>query len=151
DGRTVDSADDLVSAIRAARPGQEVELTYYEGDRLNRKSVRLAAPTATPPGSPSGIAGPGGAGYLPDVGGFDVPPAPPTGSAPGGVTPRLGPGPGVNRPLLQKIEELAENLARPTGTTTVYDPLAMAALQTRGAQLSDKAKDLGESIKVFEE
>lgn len=42
DGRRVDSADDLVSSIRAAQPGQEIELTYYQGDRLARKSVTLA-------------------------------------------------------------------------------------------------------------
>ena len=46
DGKRVDSSEDLVSAIRAVRPGQEVELTYYEGDRLSRKPIRLVAAIA---------------------------------------------------------------------------------------------------------
>jgi hypothetical protein len=64
DGRRVDSADDLVGAIRAARAGQEVELTYYEGDRLSRKMVRLApAGGGVPPREGplgSGFGAPGG-------------------------------------------------------------------------------------------
>src|SRR5262249_48657463 len=34
DGRRIDSPDDLVGAIRSARPGQEVELGYYQGDKF---------------------------------------------------------------------------------------------------------------------
>lgn len=54
DGRRIDSPQDLVEFIRSARPGQEVELTYYQGDQLRRKRVRLgesdsaAAPAADP-------------------------------------------------------------------------------------------------------
>jgi hypothetical protein len=52
--------------------------------------------------------------------------------------------------LLQKIEQLADNLARPTGTTTVYDPLAMAALQTRVVELSEQMKALEDRLKALE-
>lgn len=48
DGRRIDTSDELVSIIAASRPGQEVELTYYQGATLARKSVRLAASTGTP-------------------------------------------------------------------------------------------------------
>jgi serine protease Do len=50
DGRRVSSADDLVAEVRAAQPGQEVELTYYAGARLRKATVKLAAarPAAPP-------------------------------------------------------------------------------------------------------
>ena len=57
DGRSINSDDDLIAAIRAARPGQEIELTYYDGDRLGRKSVRLAEAGASPPSSTPGTGG----------------------------------------------------------------------------------------------
>lgn len=41
DGRRVDSPDDLVAYIRTARPDQEIEMTYYLGDELNRRNVTL--------------------------------------------------------------------------------------------------------------
>ena len=52
DGRRIDSANDLVAAISAAQPGQEIELGYYEGNRFGRKSIKLAPSTAAAaPGS----------------------------------------------------------------------------------------------------
>jgi membrane-associated protease RseP (regulator of RpoE activity) len=145
DGREVNSADDLVAAVRAARPGQEVELTYYEGNRLHRKLVRLAPAGA--PGSTASVgddpAGGGALGPLTAPG--------PAGTTPPGFSPRMGPGGlGGNRPLMQGIERLAENLTRPTGTSTVYDPLVIAALQTRVVELSEYAKELEERIRVLE-
>jgi len=52
DGRRIDSANDLVTAVSAAQPGQEIELSYYEGNRFGRKTIRLA-PASAPaaPGS----------------------------------------------------------------------------------------------------
>ena len=53
DGQRIDSAEGLVEAIRGLRPGQEVELSYYQGNRLQRKNVTLAAaadPTLLGPG-----------------------------------------------------------------------------------------------------
>ncbi len=46
DGALVKNSDDLVDAISAARPGQEVELRYYQGDRIFTKPVRLAPAAA---------------------------------------------------------------------------------------------------------
>jgi membrane-associated protease RseP (regulator of RpoE activity) len=46
DGQLVKTSDDLVDAISAARPGQEVELRYYQGDRINTKSITLAPAAA---------------------------------------------------------------------------------------------------------
>lgn len=55
DGRRIDTADELVGIIAASRPGNMVELTYYQGATLARKSVRLASagPAAAAPGSPA--------------------------------------------------------------------------------------------------
>jgi membrane-associated protease RseP (regulator of RpoE activity) len=46
DGQLVKTSDDLVDAISAARPGQEVELRYYQGDSVFTKSVTLAPAAA---------------------------------------------------------------------------------------------------------
>lgn len=42
DGRRIDSPDDLIESVANSRFGQAVELTYYDRDRLYRKTVRLA-------------------------------------------------------------------------------------------------------------
>lgn len=62
DGRRIDSPDQVVDALRATRPGDEVEIGYYQGDRMFRKLVRLspaAAPAAadSPLVAPSGVPG----------------------------------------------------------------------------------------------
>jgi PDZ domain len=46
DGKLVKTSDDLVDAISAARPGQEVELRYYQGDNISTKSITLAPAAA---------------------------------------------------------------------------------------------------------
>jgi len=77
DGRRVDSPADLVAAIRTAPTDREVELSYYEGDRLYRKRVHLlggsvtqVAPTAPAPlrGDPSFEQQFGGQGQRPMLG-----------------------------------------------------------------------------------
>jgi hypothetical protein len=41
DGHRIRSANDLVAAIEAGQPGDQVEIAYLEGDRTGRKKVRL--------------------------------------------------------------------------------------------------------------
>lgn len=136
DGRRVDSSDDLVAAIRAARPGQVVELTYFDGNRLTRKEIRLAGSTAAAaPGAPVGPAAPA----------VDQPPPS-----------RLLPGVGGSRPLLGRVERMVEGFTRPgatspAGPSTVYDPLAMAELQQKVAELTAEVASLKERIKALEE
>jgi len=141
DGRSINSDDDLVAAIRAARPGQEVELTYYDGDRLGRKLVRL------------GQAGGGTSPPAPGVGasGGSSPPGPST----SGLGQRL---PGGRAPLINRVEQLVDNFSRtqgvpPVGLPTVptnYDPSAMAALIKSVTELTESVSRLEERIKALE-
>jgi len=124
DGRRIDSADDLVASIRAARPGQEVELTYYEGDRLSRKTVRLAPAAGIAPAAPP-REGPLGYG--------------------------TGPGTGSDRPLLSRVERTLDSLAGGArGLSTVYNPADMAALQARMQELAQQMQSLDERLKSIE-
>ena len=122
DGRRIDSADDLVAFIRAARPGQEVEMGYYEGDVLRRKTVRLG-PTAV---------------------GF----APTTPPAVGGGGPGIGLG--GDRPVLNRLEKVADSIIGARGAPTVYDPSDMATLKARVAELTEQVKALEERLKTLE-
>jgi membrane-associated protease RseP (regulator of RpoE activity) len=155
DGRSIMSDDDLVNAIRTARPGQDVELTYYDSaDRLGKKMVRLgeagAAPGAASPPAPGGFAAPGG--------GFN--PGTATAQNSGAIpAPSEGPGRpafgGSNRPLINRIESAARGAgilppAGPTGPTTVYDPLAMAALQRQVVDLINTVNSMEERIRTLE-
>jgi S1-C subfamily serine protease len=139
DGKRIDTAEELVSAIRVGRVGQEIELTYYEGADLARKTVRLAPAAAGIAAAPAG-------GAPPARGGLD-----------------LGIG-GPNRPLLNRVEDLVEGIAgsprtAPAGTTplnggrgpsTVYDPAEMAALRNTVLSLEEKITSLEERIKLLE-
>ncbi|MGV3606458.1 MAG: PDZ domain-containing protein [Planctomycetaceae bacterium] len=71
DGVRIDTADQLIGMAGGLKVNQEVELTYYSGARLSRKTVR-ATPAGTvamgapPPGVfPDGSAPPPGAGGAP--------------------------------------------------------------------------------------
>jgi hypothetical protein len=144
DDRPIESDQDLINAVRASRPGQEVEISYYEGNRLSRKPVRLAA---------AGVSSsPAHSGGLSDLGGA-MPPAsgpPASGSVPApGATgaPRAR---GSGGGLLSRIDRMADNLARPQSTMTVWDPLAMASLQARVEELTSSVKTLEERLRAIE-
>jgi hypothetical protein len=141
DGRSINSDDDLIAAIRAARPGQEIELTYYDGDRLGRKSVRLAEAGASP--SPS----------TPGTGGFGAPGGSFGPALSGESAPRTGPA-GKARPLINMAENLGRNAgllpASPSGLSTVYDPLVTAELQKTVAALTAAVNSLEERVRALE-
>lgn len=83
-GRRIDSSDDLVGVVRSSRPGQELELSYYQGNQLFRKTVRLApvAPAIAP-----GLS-------------LDISP-----NSGGGL-------PGSGRPLIDKVGRLLDGISR---------------------------------------
>jgi hypothetical protein len=139
DGRMINSDDDLVAAIRASRPGQEVELSYYDStDRFAKKFVRLGEAGAPPASSPPAASGLGAAAPPADV-------------------PSSRPGFGGNRPLLNRVENLARGsglippTAVPSGTSTVYDPLVMAALQKSVAELTATVNALEARLQALEQ
>jgi membrane-associated protease RseP (regulator of RpoE activity) len=155
DGNKIESADELVRAIRAARVGQEVELSYYDGPTFGKKNVRLGPPAATAaPGVPSfpparsGLASPGPA-VTPGSG-----TAPGSFAAPGGIGGSLTPAAGGPRNLMGRVERMVDNFSRggvgPAQASTVYDPLAMAALQQSVAELTNAVHSLEERLKVIE-
>jgi hypothetical protein len=126
DGQLVATADDLVEAINAARPGQEVELRYYQGDRLLTRTVRLAPAAAR--------------GVIP--------------SSPAPRTDRLG-GP-TDRPLLRKFEDMVESLgpeSRPRTTvgSTIIDPAAMAEMHADIKAMKEKLEALEARVKTLED
>ncbi len=99
DGRVVENAEQLVTMVREAKPGQEVELTYYQADRLFRKSVRLAT-------VPDVVAVPFNDGSQPVPGEIVQTPAPPTAPIPGqGIFQGGG-----DRPLLRTLEKVIQGV-----------------------------------------
>lgn len=123
DGRRVDDADDLVGAIRAARPGQEVELTYYQGANLARKTVRLApaAATAAVPADSGSSVGPG-----------------------------LRFPAGGDRPILRRVEEAVEGLRRPGGISTTVDPSQIAENTRQIELLLEKLEAIESRLQLIE-
>jgi len=152
--RAITSPDDLVNAIRVARPNQEVELQYYVGNELKTKMVKLgeSAPPGTAAAVSPSVSGvePPGATIPPGSGGSFAPGAPgPAGESPlrlGGAPPGGG--------LLNRIEQRLGNVARAAqgagagggipaiarGASTVYDPLQMAELQRAVADFDQRLK-----------
>ncbi len=122
DGRRIDTADDLVAFIRSARPGQEVELGYMQGEVMRRKTVRLGstAPVIAPGASPA----PGGFGAAPGLAG--------------------------ERPLLNRVERMMDSIEFGRGASTVYDPSEMARLKQQVLELSEQVKSLEERLKAIE-
>lgn len=135
--RPIGSDNDLINAVKASRPGQEVEISYYEGSRLSRKQLRVGSA-----GAASG--GPGLASSAPSL-----PPPPASGPGPIGGGGTMGPG-ASGRPFMQRLERMTENLSRPPPISTVWDPHAMADLQKQVVELTNTVKALEERLRSLE-
>ncbi len=94
-GKRIGSANDIIAVIQAFRPGDEIEVTYFEGDRIGRKKIRLVPAAPTPPV----VAGP--PGVRP---GTTVPDDPPL---------RLGRRKPGGRPLLEALERTLDIVLPP--------------------------------------
>ncbi len=73
DGIRIDTAEQLVGMAGGLRVNQEVELTYYSGARLSRKTLRATPASAVgmgavPPGALPPAVGPDGGGLPPGIG-----------------------------------------------------------------------------------
>ena len=109
DGERIDSSRELVTAIRFARTDRPVEVSYFEGDRLYRKSLYLV---------PGVDVGPANA--QPPTARNDAPEAPPADAGqplPGRrASDRERPRePLAERPLLGRVAEMIDALAVPAG------------------------------------
>lgn len=113
DGIRIDSANELVNLVRGARPGQPLELTYYQGRRLFRKTIQLTptAETATPVPAPGPTPGPAGNTANPALG-----------AAGQELADALGQS---DRPLLNRLGQLLDGFVAPGS-----DPLAAPAVPT---------------------
>jgi hypothetical protein len=123
DGQMVATSEELVALIRAAKPGAEAELSYYVGDKLARKSVRLVPATAISTLPP---------GY-------------------GGDPPLNLGAPGASRPFLSKVEKVVEGLTNPAAAAVPGpNPADIVALQQSYSNMQAQMKLLVERIDELE-
>lgn len=109
-GQRIGSAQELVAVIQAFQPGEEIEITYFEGDRIGRKKVRLTPAVAAP-----------------------APTGPPVGPARRSEPPlKLGGRQPGERPILDALERALGALAPPAGV-----PGAPAGEEPREAPLPE--------------
>jgi hypothetical protein len=138
DARPVESPADLVAAIRAARPGQKIEITYYHDRIAHRKSVTLAA-------APDGESSP------PDERESDLPllVPPRADSAPGDAAPgrdgplgrlRILPG-GDVPPAVREVERLLDRVLTPPDAAPA-DDAAAGALRAEIDRLRERVRQL---------
>lgn len=122
DGQMVASSEELVELIRAAKPGVDAELSYYVGDKLARKSVKLAPATVIST-LPKGYGG-----------------EPPL---------NLGT-PGASRPFLSKVEKVVEGLTKPAGVAPETNAADIVALQQSYSNMQAQMKLLLDRIDELE-
>ncbi len=110
DGQRIDTADELVAAIGASRPGDEVEITYYRGGTVSRKDVTLVA-AADPSLLAPGTGGLRGRPLLDRVErGLDGPARPEVGASDRSAIIRRAPAAAADSPLHDEIAALKERI-----------------------------------------
>ncbi len=128
DGVMVANSEELVALIRSAKPGAETELSYYVGDKLARKSVKLAPATAISTLPP---------GY-------------------GGEPPLNLGAPGASRPFLSRVEKVVEGLkpaaaVAPGAADIVALQQSYSNMQAQMKLLVERVDELEARIKSLEE
>jgi hypothetical protein len=138
DGQRVDSPRDLVRFVQAARPGQSIELTYYQGATRFRKRVQLA-PGAARPAAPDAAPAPTPPRSAPTV---------PTPPPPRPAAPRLSQMlPNTEgRPLLQGIGQLLDEFVPPPGTPPLATNPAQPVPTDRVAELEKQVESLQQQV-----
>ncbi len=113
DGRRVDTSDFLIAYLRDARPGDEIDLTYYQGDDLFAKKIRLAA---------------AGADELPRL------------PADADATPRPDRAPvvGEDRPILRRVEGILDRIVPPPDTPRTIESAEVVELKRTVQSLQDQ-------------
>ncbi len=152
DGRRIDSPEDLVQSVQAARPGQDVELTYYDHNKLARKKVHLAAVSGAGlvavPNEPTRPLIPAPASTIP---GSPSSPSSPLERELGG---------GGSRPLLGRIGRAIDNFAtpaqavgpaEPTITNRIEPDSEVAVLRQQLAELTKQVDSLLKQVASLEQ
>jgi membrane-associated protease RseP (regulator of RpoE activity) len=127
DGKRIDTPDEVVELVAAARPGQEMELTYYRGATLTRKTVRLSPAVLDARGTPA---------------------ASPTNPA-AGISGILG-GVGGDRPIVRRVGEVLDNMARPAGGQPVGVMDEVNALKSQVELLQATVRSLEDRLNRLE-
>lgn len=122
DGVRIDSADQVVELVAAARPGQEMEVSYYNRATLSRKTIRLAPSVVDARGTP----------------GLNPTTTPP---AIGGIL-----NGGGDRPILGRIGAVVDNLARPAGGAPAGQMEEVTALKSQVELLQATIRSLEERL-----
>lgn len=143
-GKVVNSPNDLVSSVQAARAGQDLELTYYDRNKLARKKVHLAAASG-----PEVVA-------IPNEPRRVLTPVPPSTPVPGQPTPL----PGANlerdlggdgaRPLLGRLGRVIDNFAAPAQAVAPAQPAIPGTRPDLGSEVFELRQQLAELTKQVE-
>jgi hypothetical protein len=163
DGVFIGDAESLIQEVSKTRPGQRVEVTFYQGRELKREKVELAArPGTPPPGRPAGEGTPSTSAALPSA----QRPARPNERSSGGLFDSIGGalggllGGSQGSPPAAASQELAEPPAE--ATTEALPPPAGAdpppslaetpgeAAPTRAA-LEAELEELRDQVKVLQQ
>lgn len=147
DGRRVGSAEDVVAVMSTARPGQEVEIMYYDQRVAQRKRVTLASGTGADRSSPAAPAS-----DLPSL----VPPAgdsadagalpPPADRSPLGGILRGGDLP----PAVREVERVLEGILRPGDSPPAAATEDAATLRAEVATLKQRVRLLEQRLAEME-
>ena len=129
DGRAIHTAEELIATVRGARVGDEVELSYYDGDQLHRKQVRL---------------GPSVEALDPNVG--RRPPV----DAPLSLKPRDGVGGGGGGAAIGRLEKMIEGVVRPPGGAPRAEAADNITLRRQVETLQAQIDELQQRIKELE-
>ncbi|WP_425614503.1 PDZ domain-containing protein [Anatilimnocola sp. NA78] len=129
DGQRINASEELVAIVAASRPGQEVELSYYRGGTLTRKTVRLSPTVLDSRAMPPAV--PPAAGNPPAIGGI------------------LG-GAAGDRPLVRRVGEVLDNLARPAGGAPAGQMEDISALRSQVELLQATVRSLEDRLQKLE-
>ena len=123
-GRRIDTPEDLVDAVRRARAGADVELTYYDREKLARKMVRLSAASAQELAIPNEPSPNEPTRRLNQPSPIPLPAPGPVPTPPPGTSNLERPlGAGGSRPILGRLGRAIENFASQAQAVAPVDPV----------------------------
>lgn len=140
-GRRIDTPEDLVDAVRRARPESDVELTYYDREKLARKMVHLAAVPAQEGAIPNEPSAP-----------FN-PPSPVHNAVPSAGASNLERqlGAAGSRPLLGRLGRAIDNFASQAQAVAPVEPAAPVTRSDLGVEVQELRLQIATLTKELDE